>query len=225
MPVSVTVLTDCEATSAVDNFNYTANPISTNDGSWTDSVVTGHSALRTDGSVCLGDDTVAGTYSGYKNNAGPYGPNFVAMAIVNTVMDPAADGTIYLYLLDGAGPYGGSPNGYAVEWRLRGSSNDEFRVKRLDAGVETTLSSGTFQEASSGDKWAAVRNGNDIEVWWKTGSSWTYMATATDSTYTANKRVGLLVNNASITNTARLDFLQINNIASAVDLTGAFIMA
>lgn len=226
MPVSVTVLTDCEATTAVDNFNYTTSPlaISTNDGSWTDAVITGDTFLQADGTQAIGA-TAVGQYSGYKNNSGPWGPNFVVMATLSARTDGDtgnADGTAYLYILEGAGLGSGSPDGYIGEWRLRAPGTAEFRIKRLEAGIETaTLSSGTLQEDSTGDKWALVRNGNDLEIWWKTGSTWTFMASATDSTYTANKRIGLLTSISSIVSPAYLDDLKAMNIVTAAAALGA----
>lgn len=216
MPVDVSVLQALAATTALDNFDYTENPIS-NGGKWTVPVLSGESNLQTNGSAAIVQSGDADS-TGYRNDQN-FGPDFSAMITVTTKVS-TDNGLVGIHmLLQGAGLGAGTPNGYRGEVRIR-TTGDEWRIQRIDAGALTVLSSGTIQEISAGDSIAVVRSGNNIELWWLTGSTWTFIVSASDATYTAAGKIGVHITDLS-TNDSREDNLKAQNTAAASTVLGA----
>lgn len=218
MPVDVSVLTALEATTAIDAFGYTANPISANDGTWTDHVETADGDLKTTGSVVT-NVAAAVDATAYRNPAGETYASDMAAMITVTTKPPLGDGLVGIYIaLQGAGLGSGTPNGYRGEIRIRtGAGTDEWRIQRLDgASGPGVISSGTIQEISSGDKFAVVRSGSAIELWWKTGSTWSFIVTVTDATYTSGGKIGIHINDLNNAAGTELDDLKAQNTVTAV---------
>lgn len=223
MPVDVSVLTDCEATTAFDNFNYTENPIS-NSGKWTNQVLSGHSNLLADGTSVSPATTPSTDCSAYRNDTS-WTTAVVGMLTITTKVG-ADDGLYGIYVgLEGAGLGSGTPNGYRGEIRIRvGGGADEWRIQIVNAGALSVLSSGTIQEIASGDKFAVVRtSGNAIELWWKSigTGTWSFIVSTTDATYTAGGKVGVHINDVTAGTISQLEDLKVMNIVAASQALGA----
>lgn len=214
MPVDVSVLTTLEATAAIDTFTYSGNPISGGSALWSNPVVTGQDSLTANGAQAEGNAS-SNACTAYRNDV-TYGPD---IAVMIDLFDKVStdDGQVGIYLLQGTP---GSPDGYLGEIRIR-TTGDEWRIKRLDGGVETTLSSGTIQEVSAGDKFAFLYSSGSLELWWKTGGSWTFIVAATNSTYSAVKAPGLSVNDLGAATGTDMDNLRAMTIVAASSVIAA----
>lgn len=218
MPVDSSVLTTLEATTAIENFNSTENPL-VNGGSgrtWNTPVNSGEGAITTNGTQAAAP-AVATDYTGYITDL-TYNNAVGAMVSISS-KNASDDGLIGLYVgLESAGLGSGTPDGYRGEIRIR-STGDEWRIQRIDDGVATVLSSGTIQEVTAGDKMAVIRtSGNAIELWWKTGGSWSFVVSASSSTYTAGGKVGIHITDIS-TNGNTGDDLKAMNLTVNTDRT------
>lgn len=212
--VDSSVLTKLEATTAIENFDSTENPL-VNGGSggtnnWTTPINTGEGAIATDGVQAFAP-AVATDYTGFRVNT--FGTSVAAMATV-PAKNASDDGLVGIYIgLQGAGLGSGSPDGFTGEVRIR-TTGDEWRIQRLDAGTLTVVSSGTIQEISAGDKFAVVRSGSTIELWWKTGSSWTMIVQYTSATqYTGGGKIGIHITDLG-TNGNTMDDLKVMNLSA-----------
>lgn len=216
MPVDVSVLQACEAGTAVDTFNRTAETPISDSGKWTNQVLLGESNIDTDGTAAV-PSVELDDCSAYRNDT-TWSTNVVAMLTIlgKNTSDDALYG-IYI-ALQGAGLGVGTPNGYRGEIRVRaGGSADEWRIQRFDVGVATVISSGTIQEIAAGDKFAVVRSGSAIELWWKTGGTWSFIVTASDATYSSGGNVGIYINDVSLSSpVSQLDDLKIANITTEI---------
>lgn len=212
LAVDSSVLTALEATTAIDTFTYTENPIS-NGGKWTNQVLSGDANAQADGSAFT-DITASDDASAYRNDAAATMSANMAAMITMVAKPGGDDGLVGIHIaLQGAGLGAGTPDGYRGEIRVR-TTTDEFRIQRIDAGTPTVISSGTLQEVSAGDKFAVVRSGSNIELWWKTGSTWTQVVTVSDSTYTAGGQVGLHATDLGSGGTNLLDDLKVMNLST-----------
>lgn len=110
-----------------------------------------------------------------------FGPDVEVYATVSTVR--SAD----TWLLLNARMDIAANNGYTIEWTADVS---RIRVRRIDAGVKTTLGADITQAMASGDSLGMSIVGNTISVYYKaSGGSWTLLTTRTDSTYTGAGRI------------------------------------
>ena len=184
----------CEALSPVDDFNYTSNPISAGNSNWTDSVSSGDPVLATIDSGGGGPYCLPGALT--SDCTAFWNPVFwgtKVVAVLTMLYKGTENADLGLGFFQGAGLGSGTPNGYWGELRIR-SGTDEFRCRKVDAGVDgSLLTSGNLQETASGDKIAVTIIGATIEMWWKSGSTWTSMFSVTDvsSPYTSSKKAAI----------------------------------
>lgn len=219
MPVDVSVLTALAATTPVDTFNRADETPLSDGGKWTNQVLSADSTINTTSNALF---VSAGSTdcSAYRNDGtGTFSANMSAMVTLLSKVS-TDNGIVGIYIaLQGAGLGAGTPNGYRGEIRIR-TTGDEWRIQRIDAGIPAVISSGTIQEVSTGDSFAVVRSGNDIELWWLTGSTWTFIVSVTDATYTLGGQIGVHVNDLG-TNDSLTDNIRGNNTAAASTTLGA----
>lgn len=194
MPVDVSVLTTLEAKTPIDSFGYSENPIS-NGGKWTNQILLGEVDLTATGTAAQ-PSAASSDASAYRNDAAATMSADMGAMVTVTSKVSTDDGVVSIYIaLQGAGLGVGTPNGYIGEVRIR-TTGDEWRIQRIDVGIPAIISSGTIQEIASGDKFAVIRNGTAIELWWKSigTGAWSFIVSATDATYSSGGQVGLRIN-------------------------------
>lgn len=125
--------------------------------------------------------------------AGPFGPNWEAIATVTT---KAANGEEQCVLFGGLqNPGNGAAvNGYALEVDIA-AGTDQWIILKVTNGAQTALGAAASQEVTANDKIALVRVGNDLEAYIFTAGSWTLVMTRTDPTYTLAGAGGLEMQN------------------------------
>lgn len=124
----------------------------------------------------------------YYSAGGPYTNNCEDYADIAT--KPGTNGTFSVFLLQDVGSIA-TADGYEGRMTVvSGASNDTWRIYRIDNGAATQLATAT-QEAANGDGlWLENKNGI-LNLYRRSSGVWTLMCTATDTTYTGSKYVGL----------------------------------
>lgn len=90
-------------------------------------------------------------------------------------------------------------DGYFVEWVYNSSGTDTINIKKNVSGVETQLTSQSF-ELTTGDKFGLKLVGSNIQLWKYTSGAWSLVTTVVDSSLTSGK-IGVYMVDA----TERLD--------------------
>jgi hypothetical protein len=91
-------------------------------------------------------------------------------------------------------------DGYSAQHAVN-AGTDQWRIVRIDNGVETQLGALVDLESANGDKLGIEAIGSDIAVYRNNGGTWTQLATRTDSTYSGAGYTGFYC----IGTTVRLD--------------------
>jgi hypothetical protein len=179
-------------TPTIDTFDYSANPISAHDGTWTDRIATGDGDLATNGTQCgeaIPEQTEGA--SAYRNNSSP-GPNCEVWVVVDQVpAGSVADIQLFVRLQGGIGS--GTPDGYSADCRIRdhGVSQDEWRLFRWDAGTRTVIGSSVVGPNLVGGDLITVTMVNTTLGIWVNGG---LVNSTTSATYTAAGRIGVYLN-------------------------------
>lgn len=176
-------------TPTIDQFNRTENPLSDN-GRWTNQIITGDANLQTDGTaLAVTDTTTLHPNSAYRNDQ-DYGPDCEVYGTVKQLtVGPSSEYSLFLRL-QGTGLGSGTPNGYEVNWRIRDHTiqSDDWRVFRFDAGVRTQI--GVAAQPANvvqGDVLGGSMVGSTITMY-QNGVS---RVTQTDTTYPAAGKIGI----------------------------------
>jgi hypothetical protein len=120
----------------------------------------------------------AGDFSFMYWNQTTFGVNaeaFIDIVTKHTVDD---NDSMQIGLIQSGSPF----NGYLVAAEIL-AAGDVLKVVRYDAGVGTLLGSTVAQEITNGDAIGIRRTGNDIQIWHRTGGTWSLKAVRTDSAY------------------------------------------
>lgn len=137
----------------------------------------------------VGQANVSSSLS-YYSAGGPYGNN--VEGYVDIATKPGTNGTISVFMLQDMTSIA-TVDGY--EGRLTvvsGASNDTWRIYKIDNGAAggSPLATAT-QEAANGDGlWLENKNGI-LNLYRRSSGVWALMCTATDTTYTGSKYLGL----------------------------------
>jgi len=135
------------------------------------------------------------TCTAWRNTA-LYGPDTEVWARISTL--PGTGNQLRLYArLQQPGTSGF--DGYMLR-TLQQTGTDELYLERITNGTITRLLTIT-QELNPGDTLLLRVNGTTLQAWQKTGTTWTQLGTANDTTYTTSGRVGVGIRGT----TGRLD--------------------
>ncbi|HSJ93188.1 MAG TPA: hypothetical protein VK896_04055, partial [Gaiellaceae bacterium] len=86
-------------------------------------------------------------------------------------------------------PGSSAAGGYRLRAERR-SGTDQVFLQRMTDGAVTTLA--TFgRELATGDTFVLRARGSTLEAWARSGSTWTKLGSAADSTYSGPGRVGV----------------------------------
>ena len=168
-------------TGVVDNFNRAdENPLS-DGGKWTNPWFAGDGNLQVLTNQCARTVTFSDAYRNDLN----YGPDtevFVTVAALAITDDHAYLG-LRLALPT-------SNDGYALA-SIVDVGTDIWRVRRIDAEVQTQLGADILQEVSVGDGVGLDMVSSTLTVYYRSAGSWSSLGTRTDGTYTAAGKISL----------------------------------
>jgi RHS repeat-associated protein len=185
------------STNVLDDFNRPNEDPLSQGGGWADGSITGGLRLEVISQRAGRDPNPLGVLSdSYRppdltNDAEVY-------ATVGALPGETLSSFLFLHV---SNPGGSGYSGYRLRWRKL-ASNDNLWIERVDPGAVTALvdANPINPDPVTGDVLLLRRIGNQVQLWIRRGSTWTLIASATDSTYQGGK-IGLGVTD----DTARWD--------------------
>jgi hypothetical protein len=158
---------------------------------WPGVLYSGHSANTVTGGVCQNPATGTRFSSQYAATVHP-----ADQEIFVTVTDGAGTTNHKIRLFARMGDVGtAGPDGYSLEYYESSSGTDEIRLRRIDNGSETILST-TPQEIATGDRLLLRTVGDQVCAHYcptpcAVPANWTVLDCVTDATYAASGRLGI----------------------------------
>ena len=140
---------------------------------------------------------VNGTY--FNPTIADTGPGIAALATLSA--KPGVNGGYFSLWLDMPSPGAATRDGYELRFTETATAIYEVALSRWQAGTQITLATKTDFSFAVGSQFALIDKGGTVSAWTKTGSEFTQLLSAEDSTFSAGN-VGLegWINNTRLTN-------------------------